>query len=423
MPLQNFYKKMGVGIFKPYNAERRCRTLFDQNQSLQNRLNSVQTREQQISSQCRNLYQDNCRLQGRLTAELAWKQGMSANLKQLEETNVDLERQYDGLKRRYDKKVQSYKELDKNYMDLVRPLRVSDDDHSTIYRRLMHIRVSIESLVQKARGEGSVNLNKQEAIDYFREFQLLEDFPVEEAILDPYHLNLCAESAIMTTLIVRFFNRPLACIFRHSKEYKKISRWVEKRDSKIAVRWRQQLCILIAHDPKGMERKREREVNEAATALSSLVSRVYPNLDMSIKIKELCYNSFNLSFDMFGMESVIYPVWTPPGTPFDDTTMTTPQKSNPTGTVSLLLYSSTCYDTQHQDSFISKLTGTNRQYLPEVANQNMKNWRINPSPGQEADKDVVQNGTDITNLYFELSTDLYEVRLGNVRLFLSAREY
>ncbi|KAF9112696.1 hypothetical protein BGX30_007214, partial [Mortierella sp. GBA39] len=63
---------------------------------------------------------------------------------------------------------------------------------------------------------------------------------------------------------------------------------------------------------------------------------------------------------------------------------------------------------QRQDSFISNLTGKTRQYLPEVVNQYMKNWKINPSPGQEADKDVVQNGTDITNLYFELSADFYE---------------
>ena len=39
----------------------------------------------------------------------------------------------------------------------------------------------------------------------------------------------------------------------------------------------------------------------------------------------------------------------------------------------------------------------------------MKNWNNNPSPSHESDKDVVENGTDITNLYFELSTDFYEV--------------
>ncbi|KAF9120724.1 hypothetical protein BGX30_002996, partial [Mortierella sp. GBA39] len=58
---------------------------------------------------------------------------------------------------------------------------------------------------------------------------------------------------------------------------------------------------------------------------------------------------------------------------------------------SKLLHGSTWNDTKHQVSFISKLTGKNRQFLPEVVNNYTKNWKVNPSPGQEADKDVVEN--------------------------------
>ncbi|KAF9311767.1 hypothetical protein BG003_007038 [Podila horticola] len=186
------------------------------------------------------------------------------------------------MKHKYAKKVQSYKELDKNYMDLVRPLQVTADDPSTIYRRLMYIRLSIETLVQKAKGDRSTNMKKEAAIEHFRESKLLQDFPVEEARLDSYHLNLYMESAIMMT--------------------------------------------------------REEEVNQATMELSNLISQVYPNVDMSVKIKDLCYNTFDLSYAMFGMESAIYPVSLALGTPFDDKTMTTPQKSNPTGLVSLVIF-------------------------------------------------------------------------------------
>ncbi|KAG0299397.1 Delta(24)-sterol C-methyltransferase [Dissophora globulifera] len=79
---------------------------------------------------------------------------------------------------------------------------------------------------------------------------------------------------------------------------------------------------------------------------------------------------------------------------------------------SKLLHGSTWHEAQHQDSFISKLTSKNRKYLPEIVNEYMKNWKTNPSPGQEADMDLVQNGPDITNLYFELSTDFYEYAWG-----------
>lgn len=90
---------------------------------------------------------------------------------------------------------------------------------------------------------------------------------------------------------------------------------------------------------------------------------------------------------------------------------------------SKLLHGSTWYETQHQDSFISKLKGKNCNYLPEVVNHYMRNWKTNPSPGEEADKDVVQNGTAITNLYFELTIDFCEACVRIVWPFLSVWKY
>jgi len=90
---------------------------------------------------------------------------------------------------------------------------------------------------------------------------------------------------------------------------------------------------------------------------------------------------------------------------------------------SKLLHGSTWHQDQHQDLFISKLKGKNCNYLPEVVNHYMRNCKTNPRPGEEADKGVVQNGTAITNLYFELSTDFYEVCVRIVWLFLSVWKY
>ncbi|KAG0202513.1 hypothetical protein BGX28_005001 [Mortierella sp. GBA30] len=267
-----------------------------------------------------------------------WRRGMAEKYGQLEYANIDLQQQYDDLRRRYTKKVESYKELDKNYMDLVRPLQVTGDDQSTVYSRLMHVRVSIEGLVQKAKGDRSANMKKEAAIEHFRDSGLLKEFPVQEAHLDYYHLNFYMESAIMTTLVARFFSRPLECIFDQSKEFEGIREWVDRQDRKIAARWRQQLCILIAKDVKAMDGRREEEVSKAAEELECLVSRVYPNVDMSAKIKELCYKTFDLSYAMFGMESMVRPVSPRLGTPFNETDMTTPQKSNSRGSVSLVIF-------------------------------------------------------------------------------------
>ncbi|KAG0001683.1 hypothetical protein BGZ80_003121 [Entomortierella chlamydospora] len=335
---QRLENQLSCALARNQEMEEHCLQLFDDKQRLENQLSHALARNQEMGEHCLQLFDDKQRLENQLSHALARNQDTMATLERLQDAHAYLIRQNDDLKRKYTKKVESYKELDKNYMDLVRPLQVSGDDYSTIYSRLMHIRVSIENLIQKARGDGSANLNKEAAIEHFRGSNLLEEFPVDESLLESYHLNLYMESAIMTGLIERLFNRALACIFDQSEEFEKISRWVDNRDNKIAVRWRQQLCVLAARDSDAMKCRREREVNEAATVLSSLVTRVYPNVDMSIKIKKLCYNAFDLSFAMFGMESIIQPASTPLGVPFDDINMTTPQKSNPTGIVSLVIF-------------------------------------------------------------------------------------
>lgn len=331
-------RRSSGNLAKYYAAKKQCRHLLRDNQELQNQLRLVQKYNQDYDKQNHDLFNYNGILQDQLGSALKKNQEILANLERLHNANVDLKQRHNELKRRYDKKVESYKELDKNYMDLVRPLQVSKDDHSTIYSRLMHIRVSIETLIQKARGEGSANMDKKAAINHFKESKLLDNFPVEEANLEPYHLNLYMESAIMAILIDRFFSRALGCIYHRSKEFEEISKWVEERDGKIAVRWRQQLCMLIAQNSEAMECMRWVEVIEAEKVLSNLVSRVYPSMDMPVKVDKLCYEAFDLSLVMFGMESKIYPDSTPLGTPFDDTTMTTPHKSNPTGTVSLVIF-------------------------------------------------------------------------------------
>ncbi|KAF9085045.1 hypothetical protein BGX29_002190, partial [Mortierella sp. GBA35] len=194
MPSRIFKKGWTETWAKCKEMEKQCQKLFHDNCRLQSQLSSELVWRQKKEKQYQELFHYNWGLQNHLNSVLAWKQDMSAKLGQLQDTNTDLKQQYAVMKRRYDKKVESYKELDKNYMDLVRPLHVSGDDHSTIYSRLVHIRVSIESLVQKARGDGSANLNREAAIDHFKESKLLGDFPFEEATLESYHLNLYMES-------------------------------------------------------------------------------------------------------------------------------------------------------------------------------------------------------------------------------------
>ncbi|KAF9161450.1 Delta(24)-sterol C-methyltransferase [Actinomortierella ambigua] len=77
---------------------------------------------------------------------------------------------------------------------------------------------------------------------------------------------------------------------------------------------------------------------------------------------------------------------------------------------SKLLHASTWEETHHRDSFLSKLINKNRKFLPEIVTQYVKEWKANPNQPNTQSNGVT--ATDLTNQYFELSTDFYEYAWG-----------
>ncbi|KAF9316524.1 hypothetical protein BG003_001827 [Podila horticola] len=109
---------------------------------------------------------------------------------------VKLRQHYNDLVDKYDKTVKKYDELDEKYLAVARTLQVTDDDQSTINRKLTDMRAAIEDLVTKGKGQSSVNLNRVATIRHFWDSELLQGFPVQEQDLEPFHLNLYIESVI-----------------------------------------------------------------------------------------------------------------------------------------------------------------------------------------------------------------------------------
>ncbi|KAF9900230.1 hypothetical protein EC991_007703 [Linnemannia zychae] len=251
----------------------------------------------------------------------------------------DLHRQLVDTQQKLQKRERDYEVMSKNYLEHVRLIRATDDDHSTIIDRLTQLKASIEHLVRKAQGSRSVNLNKEVVIEHFKSHGHLENFPVPADKLEAFHLNLYMESVIMSTLVTCFFDKALSCIFNFNDGFKDIYDWMHARNDKLAVRWRQQLCVMITQDPATKTRQEE-EVNAAASALSELVSKVYTNANELTKLKDLCNKAFELSVAMTALESVISPETVPLGTPFDEENMGTSLKSNPEGKVALVIFPS-----------------------------------------------------------------------------------
>lgn len=302
--------------------------------------NGVQSTEQDEKGQ-RNRLEElqimNSNLQVNLEDVLIEKQSLESELNRTRGAYHELHRQYVDVQQKLDKRERDYEVMSKNYLEHVRLIRATDDDHGTIMDRLTQLKASIEHLIRKAQGGRSVNLNKDAAVEYFKNSGLLKDFPVPEDKLESYHLNLYMESVVMSTLVSNFFDKPLSCIFEYNQGFKDIYEWMLARNDKLAVRWRQQLCKMLADDPRTKARQ-EQEVTRAAEELSAVVSKVYANANELAKIKDICNKSFELAIAMTGLESLISPATVPLGTPFDDETMGTSLKSNPDGKVALVIF-------------------------------------------------------------------------------------
>ncbi|KAI8594707.1 hypothetical protein EDD21DRAFT_421404 [Dissophora ornata] len=108
-----------------------------------------------------------------------------------------------------------------NYMDQIWPIRVTDDDNSTIYNGPLH---GVCSHIY-------VGL-----------------------LLLPEAIRMCGE------------------------KFEDIYNWVSGRDSKTVDRWRQQLCEMALQGANIAARKK-RTVNSAVYALSEMVSRFCTNVD------------------------------------------------------------------------------------------------------------------------------------------------
>ncbi|KAG0216039.1 hypothetical protein B0O80DRAFT_483487 [Mortierella sp. GBAus27b] len=257
--------------------------------------------------------------------------------KELHKTIDALERQNKELQASLTKRERDYEVMAKNYMDHVRLVRATDDDHSTIIDRLTQLKAAIEHLIRKAQGQKSVNLNRTAAIELFKDSGLLYSFPIEEESLEAFHLNLYMESVVMDALVTNFFDKPLCSVFEYNEGFKDIYGWMFTRNDKLAIRWRQQLCVMLTHDPETKARQ-EVQVSSTANALTELISEVYTGSNEGAKLRDICSKAFELAIAMTGFDSVISPATVPLDVRFNEETMAPALKNNPEGKVALVVF-------------------------------------------------------------------------------------
>ncbi|KAG9327820.1 hypothetical protein KVV02_000266 [Mortierella alpina] len=225
------------------------------------------------------------------------------------------------------KREKEMDDLRSKYLNDVRQIRATDDDHSTIEQRVRMLQAAILQLTKSSSGDRAVNLNQEEA-------QLLVKKRYKFGNTQPYILNMFLEKYIMDSLLDEVFNGPSFYVgFELAKEYGAIHKWmVENQFQDQAVRFRQQLCFLSAKSPVTQQFAAQ-EAARIAKTFEVKLERLYNNWTGHQKVLDLVTKAIELSLTMRSQNAEIVAQVIPSETDFDPEKMVPAHKSKEGGKV------------------------------------------------------------------------------------------
>lgn len=178
------------------------------------------------------------------------------------------------------KREKEMDDLRSKYLNDVRQIRATDDDHSTIEQRVRVLQAAILQLTKSSSGDRAVNLNIEEA-------QLLVKKKYKFGNSQPYILNMFLEKYIMDSLIEEVFHRPFYVGFSLAPEFGAIHQWMtENNFGDQAVRFRQQMCFMSAKSPVAQQFASQ-EAARIAKTFEVKLERLYNNWTGQQKVRPI----------------------------------------------------------------------------------------------------------------------------------------
>ncbi|KAG0220505.1 hypothetical protein BGX31_010936 [Mortierella sp. GBA43] len=224
------------------------------------------------------------------------------------------------------KREKEMDDLRSKYLNDIRQIRATDDDHSTIEHRVRMLHAAILQLTKSAAGDKAVNLNMEAA-------QTLVKKKYKFGNTQPYILNMFLEKYIMDTLLEEVFHGPFYVGFPLANEYGSIHKWmIDNNFADQAVRLRQQLCFMSAKAPVAQAQATQ-EAARIAKGFETKLERLYNNWSGHQKVLDLVTKSIELSLTMRSQNAEIQAQIIPGETQFDPEKMVPAHKSKEGGKV------------------------------------------------------------------------------------------
>ncbi|KAG0320292.1 hypothetical protein BGZ97_000297 [Linnemannia gamsii] len=229
------------------------------------------------------------------------------------------------------KRDKEMEDLRSKYLNDVRQIRATDDDHSTIEQRVRMLQATILQLTKSSAGDRSINLNQEEALHLVKK-------KYKFANTQPYILNMFLEKYIMDTLLEDVFHSPFYVGFQPAQEFGDIHKWmVENNFADQATRFRQQLCFISAKAPAAQTHATQ-EATRIAKSFEVRLEQLYNNWNGHAKVLDLVTKAIDLSLTMRSQNAEIQAQMVPLESEFDPTRMVPAHKSKDGGKVKVCVW-------------------------------------------------------------------------------------
>ncbi|KAH7038708.1 hypothetical protein BKA57DRAFT_474018 [Linnemannia elongata] len=229
------------------------------------------------------------------------------------------------------KREKEMEDLRSKYLNDVRQIRATDDDHSTIEQRVRVLQATILQLTKSSAGDRSMNLNQEEALQLVKK-------KYKFANTQPYILNMFLEKYIMDTLLEDVFYSPFYVGFQPAQEFGDIHKWmVDNNFMDQATRFRQQLCFISAKAPSAQTHASQ-EAARIAKSFEVRLEQLYNNWNGHAKVLDLVTKAIDLSLTMRSQNAEIVAQQVPLESEFDPTRMVPAHKSKDGGKVKVCVW-------------------------------------------------------------------------------------
>ncbi|KAG0283328.1 hypothetical protein BGZ96_012322 [Linnemannia gamsii] len=225
------------------------------------------------------------------------------------------------------KREKEIDELRSKYLNDVRQIRATDDDHSTIEQRVRMLQAAILQLTKSSAGDRAVNLKVEEV-------QNLVKKKYKFGNSESYILNMFLEKYIMDLLITEVFNDPPFYVgFQLAPQFSAIYNWMmENNFVDQAVRFRQQVCYLSAKAPVAQAFAAQ-EAQRIAKVFETKLEVYYNVWNGQQKVLDLVTKAIELSLTMRSQNAEIKAQVIPQDAKYDAEKMSPAHKSKESGSV------------------------------------------------------------------------------------------